>query len=222
MYFLLANFSVLDLLSPSVSVPKMISDLISTEGIISFHGCITQMTFFIAITITECYFLSVMAFDRYVAICFPLHYKTIMSFKICFRLTCLAWLLGCCHSIIHTILTINLDFCGPNHVNHFYCDILSLLQLACSPTNLNIALVCVSAFFNGICNCTIIFSSYVGIVHAILKINSRDGRRKAFSTHITVSVIYTTLTPMLNPIIYTLRNNDVKKAFVKLWKRAIY
>ncbi|OCT64687.1 olfactory receptor 1019 [Xenopus laevis] len=252
MYFLLANFSVLDLVSPSISVPKMIDDLISMEGIISFNGCITQMTFFIAITITECYFLSVMAFDRYVAICLPLHYKNIMSFKICFILIWLAWLLGCFHSIIHTILTISLDFCGPNHINHFYCDILSLLQLACSPINLNVTLVCVSAFFNGICNCIIILSSYLGIVSAVLKINSKDGRMKAFCTcasHLlvvslyygtliiayfrpinsytyskdrTISVIYTTVTPMLNPIIYSLRNKSVKNAFQKLWKRAIY
>ncbi|KAG8433522.1 hypothetical protein GDO86_017711 [Hymenochirus boettgeri] len=246
MYFLLANFSVIDLLSSSVSVPKMIADLFSREGFITFSTCVTQMFFFIAMTITECFFLSVMAFDRYVAICIPLHYKKIMSNKMCITLTCGAWLVGCFQSVIHTVLTNKLVFCGPNQINHFFCDIISLSHLACSPAFLNLAMVCVSTFFDGICNFSVIISSYIGIVSTIVKIKSNDGKVKAFCTcasHLlvvvlyygtlviayfrplssysdskdrTIAVIYTTVTPALNPIIYSLRNNDVKKALKKI------
>ncbi|KAG8433524.1 hypothetical protein GDO86_017713 [Hymenochirus boettgeri] len=249
MYLLLANFSFIDLITPSISVPKMISDLVSRECAISYTDCMVQMFFYIIITVTESYFLSVMSFDRYLAICFPLHYTMIMTNKTCVVLICGAWVFGGINAIIHTVLTINVDFCGPNHVRHFFCDTLSLLQLACSGIKLNIIVISVSTFLNGICNFLITLSSYIGIVSTILQINSKKGRIKSFYTCVshlivvslfygtliftyfqpdssyTVSkdlsapVIYTTVTPALNPFIYSLRNNDIKKATKRLiWK----
>ncbi|KAE8578376.1 hypothetical protein XENTR_v10023495 [Xenopus tropicalis] len=242
MYFFLANLSMMDLLFTTVTVPKMIGDLISREGMISFRSCIAQLFLIIAVGASESPLLSVMAVDRYVAICDPLHYKTIMSNKLCFRLASGSWLLGSFYSLIHTLLTNSIDFCGPNQLSHFFCDVVPLFQLACSDILLNVALVYVSAFFNGICNCSVILGSYVSIITAIMRIRSQEGRGKAFSTcasHLLVvivyyttltanylqpmssnsgskdrtgAVIYTVVTPVLNPIIYSMRNNDVKKA----------
>ncbi|OCT64688.1 hypothetical protein XELAEV_18045785mg [Xenopus laevis] len=183
-------------------------------------SCIAKLFLIIATGASESPLLSVMAVDRYVAICNPLHYKTIMSYKLCPRLASLSWILGSFYSMINTMLTNKIDFCGPNEINHLFCDILPLFQLACSDIALNVSFVYISFFFNG----------------------SQEGRRKAFSTcasHLmvvivyyttltgtylqpmssysgskvkTAAVIYTVVTPVLNPIIYSLRNNDVKKA----------
>eukprot|EP00079_Xenopus_tropicalis_P012341 XP_002939209.2 PREDICTED: olfactory receptor 5V1-like [Xenopus tropicalis] len=247
MYFFLANLSILDLLSPSVTVPKMIQDLVSGKGVISIHGCFVQIFFLITFAGSECPLLSVMAFDRYVAICKPLHYRIIMSNKMCSWLTGGVWILGSFYSLLHTLLTKNIQFCGPFSINHVFCDVLPLFQLACSNITLNLALLYQSAFFNGMCNFYIILSSYSSIITAIARITSKDGRRKTFSTcasHLmvvsvfygtvmatyfspissylesrdrTAAVIYTSVTPALNPIIYSFRNNDVKKALKKLF-----
>ncbi|KAM4698764.1 olfactory receptor 5V1-like [Rhinophrynus dorsalis] len=246
MYFFLANFSLVDFLFSSVTVPKMIWDLVFMDGVISLLGCLAQVYFFINFGATECFILSVMAFDRYVAICNPFHYMTIMNNQMCSRLIGGTWFTGCVYSLIHTILTNNMDFCGPNHINHFYCDVPPLFQLACSDIKLNIALVFVSVFVMGVCNCCITIISYAAILSTIFRIKSTEGRMKAFSTcasHLmvvsmfygtviitysfpnnknsmykdrTAAIIYTTVTPALNPIIYTLRNTDVKKALKKL------
>ncbi|XP_075421226.1 olfactory receptor 5V1-like [Ascaphus truei] len=252
MYFFLANLSLMDLLYPSVTVPKMIWDLVFREGVISFHGCIAQLFFFITFASNECLFLSVMAFDRYLAICKPLHYGTIMSHRMCLKLTGGAWVTGFLYSVIHTVLTNSMLFCGPNLINHFFCDIPPLFQLACSDITFNMMCVFVSVFVMGVCNFSITLSSYTGIVTIILRIKSREGRMKAVSTcasHLmvvsmyygtllityfrpmssysqsrdrTAAVIYTTVTPVLNPVIYSLRNKDVKRALKKiLWKGAI-
>ncbi|KAG8433518.1 hypothetical protein GDO86_017707, partial [Hymenochirus boettgeri] len=245
MYFFLANLAVLDILSPSVTVPKMIWDIYTGEGGISFYCCITQLFFFILFLGPESFILSVMAFDRYVAICNPLHYTNIMSYKLCPRLVGGTWLVGLFYSLLHTPLTGRINFCGPNQINHIYCDILPLFQLACSDITLNLYLLYASAFLNGICNFSVILSSYTRIVLAILRIKAKEGRIKAFSTcssHIIVvsvfylslftnylhpitsslgskdiigSIIYTVVIPVLNPIIYSLRNNDVKKGLKK-------
>uniref|UniRef100_A0A803KE25 Olfactory receptor n=1 Tax=Xenopus tropicalis TaxID=8364 RepID=A0A803KE25_XENTR len=241
MYFFLANLSMLDLLSPSATVPKMIADLASGEGKISVHKCFTQLFFIITFVATESPLLSIMAFDRYVAICNPLYYGSIINFKLCAKLTSGAWILGSLYSLLHTLLTNNIDFCGSN-INHFFCDFLPLFQLACSDITPNLIIVYVSDFLNGMCNFLIILSSYISIITTILRITSQKGRLKAFSTcasHLTViflyygtlistyfhplrsfleskdrtaSLIYTMVTPALNPLIYSLRNNDVKKA----------
>ncbi|KAM4698762.1 olfactory receptor 5V1-like [Rhinophrynus dorsalis] len=246
MYFFLANFSLVDILFSSVTEPKMIWDLVFMDGVISLLGCLAQMYFFINFGATECFILSVMAFDRYVAICNPFHYMTIMNKKMCYRLVGGTWFIGSINSLIHTILTNNIDFCGPNHINHFFCDLLPLFQLACSDISLNIAVIFVSLFCMAVCNCCITLTSYAAILCTIFRIKSTEGRRKAFSTcasHLmvvsmfygtviitysfpnnknsmykdrTAAIIYTTVTPALNPIIYTLRNTDVKKALKKL------
>eukprot|EP00079_Xenopus_tropicalis_P012342 XP_002939210.1 PREDICTED: olfactory receptor 1G1-like [Xenopus tropicalis] len=242
MYFFLANLSMLDLLSPSATVPKMIADLASGEGKISVHKCFTQLFFIITFVATESPLLSIMAFDRYVAICNPLYYGSIINFKLCAKLTSGAWILGSLYSLLHTLLTNNIDFCGSNVINHFSCDLLPLIQLACSDIFLNIVLLNVSVFLNGICNFSVILSSYVSIANAIIKIKSREGRSKAFLTcasHLmvvsmyygtiiisylysinsssepkskTAAVIYTAVTPLLN-----FRNHDVKNALKKLF-----
>ncbi|KAM4698763.1 olfactory receptor 1G1-like [Rhinophrynus dorsalis] len=246
MYFFLANFSLVDFLFSSVTVPKMIWDLVFMDGVISLLRCLAQVYFFINFGATECFILSVMAFDRYVAICNPFHYMTIMNNQMCSRLVGGTWFIGSINSLIHTILTNNVDFCGPNHISHFFCDVLPLFQLACSDISLNIAVLFVSVIVMGVCNCCITFSSYAAILTTILRIKSTEGRIKSFSTcasHLmvvsmfygtaiitysfpnkknsmykdrTAAIIYTTVTPALNPIIYTLRNKDVKKSLKKL------
>ncbi|KAG8433516.1 hypothetical protein GDO86_017706 [Hymenochirus boettgeri] len=245
MYFFLANLSVFDILSPSVTVPKIIWDLYTGEGVISLHCCITQQFFLILFLGTESCLLSVMAFDRYIAICNPLHYTNIMSYKVCSRLVGGTWLVGLLYSLLHTPLTGSLNFCGPNQINHIYCDILPLFHLACSDITLNLSLLYASAFLNGMGNFVVILSSYSSIISAILRIKSKEGRIKACSTcssHVIVvsvfyvsiftssahpissssgskdmigSIIYTAVIPVLNPIIYSLRNNDVKKGLKK-------
>ncbi|OCT64694.1 olfactory receptor 5V1-like [Xenopus laevis] len=247
MYFFLANLSVLDLLSPSVTVPKMIKDLVSGKGDISFHGCFIQIFFYITFVAPECPLLSVMAFDRYVAICKPLHYRIIMSKKMCSWLTGGIWIVGSFYSLLHTLMTKNIHFCGPFLINHVFCDVLPLLQLACSDITLNLASLYISVFFNVICNFSIILSSYSSIVTVIARTKYRGGRMKTFSTcssHLMVVsvyyftvlatyfhpvssyseskdraaiVVYTAVTPALNPIIYSFRNNNVKKALKKLF-----
>ncbi|KAG8433521.1 hypothetical protein GDO86_017710 [Hymenochirus boettgeri] len=247
MYFFLVNLSIMDLLFSSVTAPKMIRDLICGDGHISVAGCLTQLFFLIIFAASESPLLSAMAFDRYVAICNPLQYKLIMNYKLCFRLTSVSWLLGCLCSFLHTVATSNINFCGPNKINHVFCDILPLMQLACSDITINVAFVYMSAIFNGICNFSVIIVSYTSIVTAIIKIKSHGGRWKAFSTcasHLvvvsvyyvtllatylrpiknsseskdrTAAVIYTVITPVINPLIYSLRNNDVKRAVKKLF-----
>ncbi|KAG8433519.1 hypothetical protein GDO86_017708 [Hymenochirus boettgeri] len=245
MYFFLANLSVLDILSPSVTVPKMICDLYTEEGGISFHFCIIQLFFLITFAGSECPLLSVMAFDRYVAICNPLHYTNIMSYNLCSRLLGGAWLVGLFYSLLHTVLTTNISFCGSNQINHIFCDVLPLFQIASSDITLNLSLLYVSAFFNGVCNFSVILSSYGSIASTIKRLKSKKERIKAFSTcssHIVVvsvfyltvistyfgpvgssqeprdrtgAVLYTVLTPVMNPIIYSFRNNDVKNGLKK-------
>ncbi|KAM4698760.1 olfactory receptor 5V1-like [Rhinophrynus dorsalis] len=251
MYFFLANFSLLDILFSSVTVPKMIWDLVFMDGVISLLGCLAQMYFYITFGATECCILSAMAFDRYVAICIPLHYRRIINNKMCSRLIGGTWVTGCVYSLTHTILTNKIYFCGPNHINHFFCDVLPLVQLACSDISLNVSVLFVSAFFNALCNFSITLCSYAGILTTILKIKSSEGRMKAFSTCVshlmvvsmyygtvmatylrprtsyslsrdrTASVIYTIITPGLNPIIYSLRNKNVKKALKKVLLKGI-
>ncbi|KAE8578374.1 hypothetical protein XENTR_v10023493 [Xenopus tropicalis] len=223
MYFFLANLSMLDLLSPSATVPKMIADLASGEGKISVHKCFTQLFFIITFVATESPLLSIMAFDRYVAICNPLYYGSIINFKLCAKLTSGAWILGSLYSLLHTLLTNNIDFCGSNVINHFSCDLLPLIQLACSDIFLNIVLLNVSVFLNGIwrskafLTCAshlMVVSMYYGtiIISYLYSINSSSEPKSK-----TAAVIYTAVTPLLNPIIYSFRNHDVKNALKKLF-----
>ncbi|OCT64690.1 olfactory receptor 154-like [Xenopus laevis] len=247
MYFFLANLSFLDIISPSITMPKMITDLVSKKGVLPYSACIAQLYLTLTSFATESNVLSAMAFDRYVAICKPLQYTKIMSHKMCCKLACGSWLLASVVCLMLSLLTNSLDFCCPNQINHFFCDLLPLLYLACSDITLTLILVYASDIIIGICNCVVIFSSYISIAIAIKKIKSHEGRKKAFLTcisHIVVvsmyygttiviylheiksyaesknraaALIYTTVTPLLNPLIYSLRNNDVKNALKKFF-----
>ncbi|XP_029435957.1 olfactory receptor 12D2-like [Rhinatrema bivittatum] len=243
MYFLLTNLSFLDMCYSSVTVPKLLTNFLSERTTITFNGCITQLHFFHFFGGTEALILSAMSYDRYVAICSPLHYPIIMNRKICILLALSSWLIGFLYSTVHTCLTAKLPFCKFNKISHFYCDIKPLLKLACTNTQLNEHLLNIVTGFIAVSSFSLILTSYVYIGSSILKMRSAHGRQKAISTcasHLTVvlfyhgtaictylrptsehsleqdkvsAILFTVLTPALNPIIYTLRNKDVKVSF---------
>ncbi|XP_078506630.1 olfactory receptor 10A7-like [Lissotriton helveticus] len=239
MYFFLSNISLLDILCPSVIVPKMLSDLVSRTRVISYHGCMAQLFFYILLTTVQCFLLSVMAFDRYVAICQPLHYHAIMSLEVCVRLAVGPWISGGLYSLIYTVATSQLTFCRSNVINHFFCDILQFLQMSCSDTSVNMITIFLGVVLVGVGNFAVVLGSYARIISTILKIVSREGRKKTFSTcssHLMVvslyygtlifmyfrtlaslsrpnvwmaALIYTIGTPILNPMIYSLKNKEI-------------
>ncbi|XP_053117251.1 olfactory receptor 10G6-like [Hemicordylus capensis] len=245
MYWFLCHLSILDMAFSSVVVPKVIVGFFPGGKIISFVGCVTQLFFFHFIGCAESLLYTLMAYDRFLAICKPLRYNTIMNWKACLILSLGTVIGGCLNSAMETTLTFCLPYGQRNQVDYIFCDIPAVLKLACADTTLNemvafvdIGLVAMTCFL-------LILTSYVYIVSAILRINSTEGRRRAFSTcsaHVTVvgiyylpvvyhylrptsqgsmdgvvSMFYTTITPFLNPVIYTLRNKDMKTALGKLW-----
>ncbi|XP_020725984.2 olfactory receptor 13C3 [Odocoileus virginianus] len=248
MYFFLGNLSFLDICYTSSSVPSTLVSLISKKRSISFSGCALQMFLGFAMGSTECFLLGMMAFDRYVAICNPLRYPVIMSRVVCVLMASVSWLSGGINSIVQTSLAMRLPFCENNVINHFTCEILAVLKLACTDISLNIVTMMVSNMAFLVLPLLVIFFSYMFILYTILRMNSATGRHKAFSTcsaHLTVvilfygtiffmyakpktqelhgenklqasdkliSLFYGVVTPMLNPIIYSLRNKDVKAA----------
>ncbi|XP_061019977.1 olfactory receptor 13C3 [Dama dama] len=248
MYFFLGNLSFLDICYTSSSVPSTLVSLISKKRSISFSGCAVQMFLGFAMGSTECLLLGMMAFDRYVAICNPLRYPVIMSRVVSVLMASVSWLSGGINSIVQTSLAMRLPFCENNVINHFTCEILAVLKLACTDISLNIVTMMVSNIAFLVLPLLVIFFSYMFILYTILRINSATGRHKAFSTcsaHLTVVIIfygtiffmyvkpksqelhgenklqasdklislfYGVVTPMLNPIIYSLRNKDVKAA----------
>lgn len=249
MYFFLSNLSFLDVCYSSVTIPKMLVNVLSEEKTILFNHCILQLFFLHLYGGTECFLLIIMAYDRYVAICNPLKYHTVMNLRFCSWLVAFSWLAGFLHSFTQAFLTYQLPFCGPNKINHFFCDVHPLAVLACSDTSfIDIFIISNSGMISLSCFVVLLFS-YVGIITTILKINSSEGRRKAFSTcaaHLLVitfflgpsvfiylrppvnysadkfvSVLYTVLTPLLNPIIYTLRNQEIKNAIRKSFKNKL-
>ncbi|XP_001516121.3 olfactory receptor 13A1 [Ornithorhynchus anatinus] len=247
MYFFLANLAILDIICTSSILPKVLENLISARKTISFGGCMNQMFFFTWSLSSELLLFTAMAYDRFLAICQPLHYSTMMSKTACVALAAFVWSIGGLNSVILTGLVLRLSFCGPNLVPHFFCEIPPVLLLSCTPTYWNDILTITADIFLAGLNFLLTMVSYSFIISSVMKIRTREGKKRAFSTcssHLTVvtlyystvlytyirpvlgtsgfldksaSVLYTVLTPTLNPLIYTLRNKDVKVALKKLF-----
>uniref|UniRef100_I3MUI6 Olfactory receptor n=1 Tax=Ictidomys tridecemlineatus TaxID=43179 RepID=I3MUI6_ICTTR len=251
MYIFLSNLSFSDLCFSSVTMPKLLRNMQSQILSISYAGCLTQMYFFLFFADLESFLLVAMAYDRYVAICFPLHYTTIMSPKLCLFLVLLSWVLTMFHAMLHTLLMARLCFCAENVIPHFFCDMSALLKLSCSDTHVNELVIFITAGLILLIPFVLILLSYGRIVSSILKVPSARGIHKAFSTcgsHLSVvslfygtviglylcpsannstvkdtvmALMYTVVTPMLNPFIYSLRNRDMKGAIGRIFKRKI-
>ncbi|XP_037695447.1 olfactory receptor 5L1-like [Choloepus didactylus] len=245
MYFFLSHLSFVDFCYSTIIVPKILANILDKEKAISFLGCTVQLYLFSTCVITEVILLAVMAYYHFVAICYPLLYMVIMSQKLCLGLVSVCYLCGTVCSLIHIRLALEIPSYRSNVINHFFCDLPPLLSLACSDVSLNELLVYIVATFNEIITIVIILTSYLFILITILRMRSAEGRHKAFSTcasHLTdiivfhgtilflycrpssdyslemdkvATVFYTVVIPMLNPLIYSLRNKDVKTA---LWK----
>ncbi|XP_066467248.1 olfactory receptor 5J3-like [Tiliqua scincoides] len=248
MYFFLSNLSALDICYSSSVTPKFLTDFFGKKTI-EFVSCFTQLYFYAMGATTECFLLAVMAYDRYVAICNPLLYLVVMSRRKCILLVVLSYTAGIICTLVHTVAAARLSYCGPNIINNFYCEVPQLLALSCSDITLNYIFIFVFVGFNMISTNLIVLMSYAYILVTILKIRSAKSRQKAFSTctsHLTAisifygccgfmyarpsskgtrsvdkiaSVFYVVMTPMLNPLIYSLRNQEVKDALKKVLKR---
>ncbi|XP_077627722.1 olfactory receptor 7A17-like [Crocuta crocuta] len=246
MYFFLANLSFVDICFTSTTVPKMLWNIQTQSKVITYAGCITQVYFFILCAGLDMFLLTVMAYDRFVAICHPLHYTIIMKPTFCGLLVLLSWMVSSLNSLVQTLMVLWLSFCREAEISHFFCEINQVVQLACSDTFLNDVLMHFAAGLLGGASLTGIIYSYCKIVSSICRISSAQGKYKAFSTcasHLSVvslfyctvlgvylssaatqsshssataSVMYTVVTPMLNPFIYSLRNKDIKRALKRI------
>ncbi|EHA97256.1 Olfactory receptor 5M9 [Heterocephalus glaber] len=250
MYFFLSHLSFVDIWLSSNITPKMLENLLSETKTISYVGCLVQCYFFIALAHVEVYILAVMAFDRYMAIGNPLLYGSRMSRTVCVRLISVPYVYGFCVSLMCTLWTYGLYFCGNFEINHFYCADPPLIKIACGGVHIKEYTMIVVSAINITYSLSVVLISYTFIVVAVLRMHSADGRKKAFSTcgtHLTavsifygtlifmylrrptvesveqgkmVAAFYTTVIPMLNPMIYSLRNKDVKEAVIKEITRA--
>ncbi|XP_066222310.1 olfactory receptor 2A5-like [Saccopteryx leptura] len=252
MYCFLAHLAVIDMSYASNNVPKMLENLLKKKKTISFVPCIMQTFLYMAFAHTECLILVVMSYDRYVAICHPLRYSVIMSWRACTVLAVTSWACGSLLALVHVVLILRLPFCGPQEINHFFCELLSVLRLACADTRLNQVVILAASVFILLGPLCLVLVSYTLILLAILRIQSEEGRRKAFSTcssHLCVvglffgsaivmymtpkshhpeeqqkilSLFYSLFNPMLNPLIYSLRNTEVKGALKRgNWKQRV-
>ncbi|XP_036759162.2 olfactory receptor 13D1 [Manis pentadactyla] len=249
MYFFLGNLSFLDICYTSSSIPPVLVIFVSDRKSISFTGCALQMVASLGLGSTECVLLAVMAYDRYVAICNPLRYPIIMNRVLYVHMAAWSWTIGCLNSLVQTVLTMILPFCGNNVIDHITCEILALLKLICSDITINVLIMTLAGIVLLVIPLLLIFISYIFIISSILRISSAEGRKKAFSTcsaHMTVVILfygsavfmymkpkskdtntsdeiialsYGVVTPMLNPIIYSLRNKEVKEAVKKVLSR---
>ncbi|XP_048356147.1 olfactory receptor 5B12-like [Sphaerodactylus townsendi] len=253
MYYFLSHLSCLDICLSSVTVPKILVNFLYQRQTISYNQCMAQMFFLMSFTGTEAAMLANMAYDRYAAICKPLHYSCLMNTKVCTVLAFATWVWGFLDAAFHTALSSRLDFCGVNQIHHIFCDLPPLMKIACNDARINEVAIRIASLIVGGGPLVFIVFSYVFILSSILKIRSTTGKRKAFSTcasHIIVvfiyygngllnyerpkagyslatdtlvSTMYCVITPMLNPLIYSLRNKEVKAALkkaVESWRKS--
>ncbi|XP_038193086.1 olfactory receptor 8K3-like [Arvicola amphibius] len=248
MYFFLRHLAITDLGYSTAVGPKMLGNFVRDQNTISFNLCATQLAFFLVFIGSELFILSAMSYDRYVAICKPLLYTVLMSRRVCWVLMAMPYLYCTSVSLLITVKIFTSSFCGCNVVNHFYCDCIPLLSLLCSNAEEIAFIVMIFAAFDLIVSLLVVLVSYMLILTAVLRMNSAEGRRKAFSTcgsHLAVvtvfygtlifmyvqpqsshsidtdkmsSIFYTLVIPMLNPLIYTLRNKDVKSSLHRTWR----
>ncbi|XP_040823628.1 olfactory receptor 2J3-like [Ochotona curzoniae] len=249
MYFFLSNLSFLDLCYTTSSIPQLLVNLWGPDKTISYAGCMTQLYFVLALGTTECVLLVVMSYDRYAAVCRPLHYSVIMHPRFCHLLAVVSWVSGFTDSALHSLFTFWVPLCGNRHVDHFFCEVPALLQLSCADTHLNELTLLITSSVFVLIPLILIVISYGTIARAVLRMQSTSGLQKVFGTcgaHLVVvslffipamciylqpptensqdqgkfiALFYTVVTPSLNPLIYTLRNKDVRGAVKRLMGR---
>ncbi|XP_069492696.1 olfactory receptor 8U9-like [Ambystoma mexicanum] len=252
MYFFLSHLSFIDICFTTTIVPKMVSNYLTGDKSISFLACAAQMFFSLALGASECILLAIMAYDRHVAICQPLRYHVIMSTKTCIVLAASCWTCSTVNSMFHTVFTFLWSFCKSKEIKHFVCEIQPLLRLSCADTHIHEILVFATVVINVLCSFLLTLFSYVHIISTILKINSSEGKSKVFSTcssHLFVVIIfygtivsiylrpissytperdrvitllYTVVIPMCNPMIYSMRNKEVKGAMKKAMEKTCH
>uniref|UniRef100_G1PZG1 G-protein coupled receptors family 1 profile domain-containing protein n=2 Tax=Myotis lucifugus TaxID=59463 RepID=G1PZG1_MYOLU len=250
MYFFLSNLSLVDICFTSTTVPKMLMNILTQSKVITYKGCITQMHFFILFAMLDDILLTIMAYDRFVAICHPLHYMVIMNPRLCGLLVLVSWIMSALNSLLQGTMVLQLSFCTDLEIPHFFCELKQVVQLACSDTFLNNMVMYFLTVLLGAGPLAGIIYSYSKIVSCIHRMPSAQGKYKAFSTcasHLsavslfygtvlgeylssaathsshssaTASVMYTVVTPMLNPFIYSLRNKDIKRALKRFFGMA--
>ncbi|XP_062459580.1 olfactory receptor 8U3-like, partial [Pezoporus occidentalis] len=248
MYFFLTHFAFTDICYSTVICPRMLADLLSEDKTISFTGCMMQFLTFAVFATIECHLLAMMAYDRHVAICQPLLYVTIISSRVCWQLVASSYLFAFLSAIIYTWCAFGGSFCGPNCINHFFCELFPVLKLMCSDTHSSEMVIFALITINAVCASAAIFLSYISILRTVLRMCSAQSRARAFHTcasHLTAialffgsaffmylqrpsscrtlhklaSIFYFVVTPMLNPFIYSLRNKEVKLALVRCGRR---
>ncbi|XP_058407944.1 olfactory receptor 2G3-like [Diceros bicornis minor] len=247
MYFFLSILSLVDMRYVTTTMPQMLVNMMCPRRTISWGACVAQMFIFLVLGIAECILYAIMALDRYVAICFPLHYKLLMSRPICIKMVIVCCFISTAGALIYTVFTMHLPYCGPHKINHLFCEVPAVLKLACADIFLNGQVDFILGFILLLVPLSLILASYVRIFASILRIRSSQGRLKSFSTcasHITVvtmfcgpamivymrpgswydperdkklALFYNIVSAFFNPIIYSLRNKDVKEAFLKIF-----
>ncbi|XP_063295420.1 olfactory receptor 5V1-like [Pelobates fuscus] len=249
MYFFLSNLAFIDICFSTTIVPQLLVNTLVEDGRISLLGCVTQMFISLVVGATECLLLAVMSFDRYAAICKPLHYNVIMSKRLCIALATGCWTFCIINSFVHVVLTFRLSFCRSHHVNHFFCEVPLFFRIFCTNTWFNEITMYILAVIIVLCSFLLTLISYIHIISTIVKIRSSEGRHKVFSncashlivvslyyttimsmylrphsayspeTDKNISILYTTVTPMLNPIVYSIRNKPVKSTLKRILSR---
>ncbi|KAL1772954.1 olfactory receptor 2Z1-like [Sigmodon hispidus] len=250
MYFLLSQLSLLDVGFPLITIPKMVADFLQGESTITFRGCATQMFFLMLVGVSEGVLLSLMSYDRYVAVCHPLHYRVLMNGQICLMMVGASWFSGALVASIQTAITLQFPYCASHTVDHFFCELPALLKLSCADTSAYELALSISGVLILLLPLPLIFISYGHVLGAVLHMSSSEARHKAFTTcssHVAVvglfygaavfmymvpgsyhspqqdnvvSLFYSLVTPTLNPLIYSLRNREVRTALVKAMGRA--